>query len=111
MTSGNEVYVFSARVLERPADFNKFDFIDGASHTVLRNLIILAKSAAERAARKKNRTASAEHGNGRLFAEVQTGGRDAQRISFSAQSARGFSVGGAFSGTLHARSIRAYARL
>ena len=111
VASGDEVYVFSARVFERPADFNKFRFIDGAPHAVLRNLIILAKSAAKRTARKKNRTASAEHGNRRLFAEVQTRGCDAEGISFSAQSARGFSVGGAFSGTLHARSIRAYARL
>ena len=86
MTSRNKIYVFRTGILKPKTYFGKLVGIDGTPQTVLRNLVILAKSATERATRKKNRSASTVNGNQRFFSKMKTSQGDPNSIAFSAEA-------------------------
>jgi hypothetical protein len=87
VAAGYDVYVFSARFLQQKANSYEFRLRHSASHSVLRNLVVLAIDTAQITAGNKNYPGACFSGYGRLFAEMQTGARDSERICFTAKTA------------------------
>ena len=86
MAACYEIYVFGTGGLKAQTDVGKFFGIYGAAKSILTNLIVLTKSAAECTAGKKNSSASAKNGYEWLFAKVKPCKSNAKVGQFAAKA-------------------------
>ena len=86
MAAGNDIDVFGTRLFERRTYAAKLFAVDNLSHSFPRNLIVLAKTAAQIAAAYKNRSGAAPSRKRRFFTEMQACRSDFQIGRFFAKT-------------------------
>ena len=96
----NEIYVFCTCCLKLETDFYKLSLINNAAKSVLADLIVLAKSAAQSTACKKDCAAATKNCYKRFFSKVKAGKGNAEVCGFTAKADGGAAINSALSRAL-----------